>query len=87
MKRQATAGVILGMFAAALLLAGCGAGGGGSAAGGDAPGVPPAAPSTVLSWDPPATFSDNEPVDPYRDIDHYEVYAREDANFTNSDLP
>jgi len=37
--------------------------------------------------DPPATFADNEPVDPYRDIDHYEVYVREDANFANSDLP
>lgn len=80
-KRQATMGMILGIFAAALLLAGCG--GGGSAG----EGAPPAAPATVLSWDPPATFSDNEPVDPYRDIDHYEVYAREDANFTNSDLP
>jgi len=78
--------MLLGGFAAALLLAGCGGGGGGSA-GGEAPGVPPAGPVTVLTWDPPARFSDNEPVDPYRDIDHYEVYAREDANFTNSDLP
>lgn len=81
MKRQATMGMILGMFAAAILLAGCG--GGGSAG----EGVPPAVPATVLSWDPPASFSDNEPVDPYRDIDHYEIYAREDANFTSSDLP
>ena len=62
-------------------------GGGGGSAGGEAPGVPPAGPVTVLTWDPPASFADNEPVDPYRDIDHYEVYAREDPNFTNSDLP
>jgi hypothetical protein len=40
-----------------------------------------------MTWDPPASFADNEPMDPYRDIDHYEVYAREDANFTDSDLP
>ena len=26
-------------------------------------------------------------MDPYRDIDHYEVYVREDTNFTNSDHP
>lgn len=26
-------------------------------------------------------------MDPYRDIDHYEVYAREDEYFTNSDFP
>jgi hypothetical protein len=77
--------MLLGGFAAALLLAGCG--GGGGSAGGEAPSVPPAGPVTVLTWDPPASFSDNEPVDPYLDIDHYEVYAHEDAHFTNSDLP
>ena len=86
MRRRTTTRMLLGGFAVALLLAGCG-GGGGSSAGGEAPGVPPAGPVTVLTWDPPATFADNEPVDPYRDIDHYEVYVREDANFANSDLP
>ena len=86
MKRHAAMRMFLGGFTAALLLAGCGGGGGGSAVG-EAPGVPPAGPVTVLTWDPPATFADNEPADPYRDIDHYEVYAREDANFSNSDLP
>ena len=86
MRRISAMRMLLGGFAAAILLAGCGGGAGGSA-GGEAPGVPPAGPVTVLTWDPPASFSDNEPVDPYRDIDHYEVYARENANFTNSDLP
>jgi hypothetical protein len=86
MKRFTAMRMLLGGIAAMILLAGCGGGGGGSA-GGEAPGVSPAGPVTVLTWDPPARFSDNEPVDPYRDIDHYEVYAREDANFTNSDLP
>ena len=86
MKRHEAMRMFLGGFTAVLLLAGCGGGGGGSAVG-EAPGVPPAGPVTVLTWDPPATFADNEPADPYRDIDHYEVYAREDANFTNSDLP
>jgi len=87
MRRFAAMRMLLGGFAAALLLAGCGGGSGGSAAGGEAPVVPTSGPVTLLTWDPPATFSDNEPVDPYRDIHHYEVYAREDANFTNSDLP
>ena len=81
MRRLAAMRMVLGGFAAALLLFGCGGGGGGSAA----PGVPPAGP--VLTWDPPASFADNEPMDPYRDIDHYEVYVREDEVFTNSDLP
>ena len=78
--------LFLAWAAIGFLASGCGGGGGGSAVEG-APGVPPAVPVTVLTWDPPASFADNEPLDPYRDIDHYEVYAREDANFTNSDLP
>ena len=92
MRRRTTMRMFLGGFTVALLLAGCGGGGGGSA-GVEAPGlppsggVPPAGPATILTWDPPATFADNERVDPYLDIDHYEVYVREDANFTNSDLP
>jgi hypothetical protein len=86
MKRLAAMRMLLGGFAAVLLLAGCGGGGGGSA-GGEAPGVPPAGPATILTWNLPTTFADNEPVDPYRDIEQYEIYVREDANFTNSDLP
>ena len=85
MRRHTTMRMLLGGFAVAILLAGCG-GGSGSAAG-EGSGVSPSGPVTLLTWDPPATFADNEPVDPYRDIDHYEVYVREDPNFTNSDLP
>src|SRR5512140_2964533 len=87
MKRFTAMRMLLGGFAAMILLAGCGGGGGGSTSGVGAPGVSPAGPATVLAWDPPARFADNEPVDPYRDIDHYEVYAREDANFSDSDQP
>lgn len=82
MRRLAAVRMVLVVFAAALLLFGCG---GGGSAGGEAPGVPPAGP--VLTWDPPDSFADNEPMDPYRDIDHYEVYVREDGNFTDSDHP
>jgi len=87
MRRLAICHILLLAWAAiGVLASGCGGGGGGSA-GGEAAGVPLADPVTVLTWNPPATFADNEPADPYRDIDHYEVYAREDANFSNSDLP
>jgi len=78
--------LLLAWAATGILGSGCGGGGGGST-GGEAQGVPPAGPVTVLTWEPPTTFADNEPMDPYRDIDHYEVYAREDANFIDSDLP
>jgi hypothetical protein len=32
-------------------------------------------------------YADNVPLDPYRDIDYYEVYVRSDVNFTDADLP
>lgn len=78
--------LLLAWAAIGILASGCGGGGGGSA-GGEAPGVPPSGPVTVLTWDPPTRFKDNEPMDPYQDIDHYEIYAREDVNFSNYDLP
>jgi hypothetical protein len=30
---------------------------------------------------------DNVALDPYRDLGHYEVYVRQDPNFSNDDLP
>ena len=83
--------LLLSFVATGLLASGCGGSGGGSVEGGTPSvppaNVPPAGPVTILTWEPPAKFADNTPIDPYRDIDHYEVYAREDTNFTNTDLP
>jgi len=47
----------------------------------------PLGPVSVLGWDPPGTYSDNAAMDPYRDLDHYEVYVRLDGNFSDSDAP
>jgi hypothetical protein len=41
----------------------------------------------VLAWAPPTTYNDNAVLDPGRDLDFYEIYVRQDANFTDSDLP
>ena len=32
-------------------------------------------------------YADNAAMDPYRDLDHYELYVRTDGNFTEVDLP
>ncbi|MGE5246721.1 MAG: hypothetical protein ACM3L8_00105 [Verrucomicrobiota bacterium] len=75
-------------IALAVLAAGCGGGGGGG--GETSANTTPVAPSTpvsVLTWDPPLIYKDSSPMDPYRDLDHYEVYVRQDANFTSDDLP
>jgi hypothetical protein len=41
----------------------------------------------MLAWTPPTTFNDNAVLDPERDLDYYEIYVRQDPNFTDSDLP
>jgi hypothetical protein len=81
MKRIAATRMLLGAFAAVILLAGCGGGG-------DTPqsqGPAPPGPASVLAWTPPTTYKDNVPLDPARDLDYYEIYVRQDPNFTDSD--
>jgi len=89
MKGLTAMRMLLGGFAAVLLLAGCGGGGG------DTPQsqasesqVPaPSGPASILAWSPPSTYNDDAPLDPVRDLDYYEIYVRQDPNFTDSDLP
>ena len=83
MKRLTAMRMLLGGFATVILLAGCGGGG-------DTPqsqGPAPSGPASVLAWTPPTTYNDNVVLDPERDLDYYEIYVRQDPNFTDSDLP
>lgn len=61
------------------LLAGCG--------GGDRPPGAPPVENAVLRWDPPATFTDNTPLDPKRDLAEYEIYACDNEAFLDFLLP
>lgn len=66
------------------LVAGCG-GGGDPPVQGLSPG--PLGATSVLAWNPPTNYADNVSLDPYRDLDHYEVHVRSDNNFIETDLP
>ncbi len=89
MKRHTTMRMLLGGLAAVLLLAGCGGGGGGGvdAETSQIPAPAPSGPVSILSWTPPTTYNDNVSLDPERDLNYYEIYVRQDANFTDDDLP
>jgi len=83
MKRHAAMRMLLGGFAAMVLLAGCGGAG-------DSPvsqGPAPSGPVSVLTWTPPSMYNDNVTLDPERDLDYYEIYVRTDPSFTDSDQP
>jgi hypothetical protein len=83
MKRFAAMKMLLGGFAAVILLAGCGGGGDASQSQGPAS----SGPVSMLAWTPPTTYNDNVVLDPARDLDFYEIYVRQDPYFTDSDLP
>ena len=85
MIRHTAMRMLLGGFAAVILLAGCGGGGGGDTS--QSQGPAPSGPVSILAWTPPTTYNDNVVMDPERDLDYYEIYVRQDANFTDSDQP
>ncbi len=81
MRRRGTL-VLLSFLGILFLAAGCG--GGGESGPSQAP-APTA--GTFLSWDPPARFSDNIPLEPREDLDHYELYLKEQPVFREEDQP
>lgn len=83
MKRLTAMRMLISGLAAVALLAGCGGEG-------DTPqsqGPTASGPVSVLAWTPPTTYNDNVTLDPERDLEYYEIYVRQDPNFTDDDLP
>ncbi len=81
MNRPGTLKLFLGLLAIAMIFAACGGGGSESQATGSPSG------SMLLSWDVPDATIDNTAIDPYEDLDHYEIYVGVDPVFTEEDTP
>lgn len=84
MKRTKTIYPILILLVLVLAASGCGSGGGGAAPVAEAAAPVPA---SALTWEPPTTFADNTPMDPVKDLDHYEIYVGTSPVFTDNDVP
>lgn len=79
MRHHGVRELLVMLAVAGALAAGCGGGG-------ESPSAT-AGPVSALGWDPPKSYSDNAALDPYKDLDYYEIYVREDGNFVDNDVP
>jgi hypothetical protein len=77
--------IVMASLLCCVALIGCGGGGGDESAPQSTPS--PGSSSPSLAWDPPTTYADNTAMDPYRELDYYEIYLRDDANFTDNEAP
>lgn len=64
----------------------CGGGGGTSADGSAGTVDTGSAVPVVLSWTPPASFTDQTPLDPAKDLSHYEIHISDSGDFSRPDL-
>ncbi|MBP2674492.1 MAG: hypothetical protein H6Q84_1332, partial [Deltaproteobacteria bacterium] len=80
MIRLRTLKLFLGLVTIAMLAIGCGGGG-------EASQSTPSSTVALLSWTPPETTSDNTAIDPYEELDHYEIYVSVDGKFSEDDIP
>jgi len=64
-----------------MILSACGGGGGGTTSQSPAPSVP----AKTLSWSPPTAYTDTTPLNPTTELQFFEIYVKEDGNFTPSD--
>jgi len=81
MKALRTAKSLIGTLIVAACFAACG---GGSE---DLSNTTPAGSSYILSWDIPETTVNDETINPYDDLDHYEIYVNTTGIFSDNDAP
>ena len=84
MKNLRTAKNLIGSLIVAACFVACGGGSGEETVNSM---VPPAASSYMLSWDVPESTVNNETINPYDDLYHYELYVSTTGSFSEKDTP
>lgn len=82
--RYRTVAFLLGLLALAVFYVACGGGGEGAS---QSSSLPAGDYSYMLSWDAPDATIDNTAIDPYEELDHYEIYVSENGAFSDTDTP
>ena len=82
MIRLGSLRLFLGLLAITLIFAACGGGGESSVTTGST-----SSSVYMLSWNAPDATVDNTAIDPYEELDHYEIYVSADSIFTEADIP
>mgnify|MGYP006271056859 FL=1 len=67
-------------FSISLVGCGGGAGGGGTSSTAVSPGT-----GKVLRWTPPQSFADQTPLNPAKDLAHYDIYINDSGKFSSTD--
>ena len=82
MIRLGTLRLFLALLAITMIFAACGGGGETSVATGST-----SSSVYMLSWEAPDATVDNTAIDPYEELDHYEIYVSADEIFTDAGRP
>ena len=85
MKSLRTTKVLIGSLIVTACFAACNGGGAGEELSNST--APAAKKSYMLSWDVPETTVNNETINPYDDLYHYELYVSATGNFSDKDAP
>jgi hypothetical protein len=80
MIRHLSLKIVVALLAAAAVIVGCGGEEGTFSAS-------PSGPVAMITWTPPGTTLDNAAIDPYEEIDHYEIHISADGIFNEEDVP
>lgn len=84
LRKRTFPALMFSLMMISLVSAGCG--GGGSSADTSTSTSTSTATPKILGWTPPQTYSDQTPLDPAKDLNHYEIHINDTGDFSRPDV-